>query len=317
MVPARRAIQPRTKTAMLPGISRRPIFISLALAPIATQDVANGSLRLSERRVSFFRFLARGSQQPLDSYCGIASGRSVPLGENSGWWMSEHNFIGAERQGFRGTGRPARSTRTSDDSITTPTPLFTAAPEPMLHATVLMDWPSSFAPQRQSKDVKDRCHNRRRRVRRRIRQARVRRRTIVARPGQARRRGRGGAQLRGAVASDPDRRRGRRGRRGGCGSCGTGARTDRRLGERGDGHRIRAGPRIDAGGISARHGRDLSWTGVWHDGGAQANARAKSRLDSECGFGARLSLGAAAIGLLRRQVRNPGVHRFSSFGTLP
>ena len=210
------------------------------------------------------------------------------------------------------------------DSITTPRPLFPAAPEPTLHGTVLIDWPSSFAAtaSRRNGDGKDRGDHRRRRgswagVRRRIRQARLRRRTIVARPGQAGRRRRGGAQLRGAGASDPDRRRGRRGRRGGGGSRGRRARTDRRLGERGDGDRIRAGPRIDAGGISARHGCDLSRTGVRHDGGAQANARAKSRLDSERGFGARLSLGAAAIGLLRREVRNPGVHRFSSFGTLP
>jgi hypothetical protein len=50
MVPARRATQPRMKTAMLPKISRRPIFIAPALAPIGTQDVANGSLRLNERR---------------------------------------------------------------------------------------------------------------------------------------------------------------------------------------------------------------------------------------------------------------------------
>ena len=124
------------------------------------------------------------------------------------------------------------------------------------------------------------------------------------------------ARRRGARAADPDRRRGRRGGRGGGGEGRRATRTDRRLGERGDGDRIRAGSQIDAGGIPARHGRDLSRPGARHDGGAEADAPAKSRLDSQRRFGARISLGAAAIGLLRRQVRHPRVHRFTSLGTL-
>jgi hypothetical protein len=93
-------------------------------------------------------------------------------------------------------------------------------------------------------------------------------------------------------------------------------RPDRCLGERGDGHRVRAGAQTHARRVPTGNRRNLSRSGPRDDGRPEAHEASESRLHRLRRFGAGLSLGAPAGDLLWGEVRDPGVPRRAALGTL-
>ena len=86
-------------------------------------------------------------------------------------------------------------------------------------------------------------------------------------------------------------------------------RPDRHLGQLRDGDDLFAVRRSDPGRIPPRHRGHLSRLRLRHDGGAAADAAARPRHDRAGRLGAGLSRDPAAIGLLRRQIRDPRLYR--------
>ena len=69
---------------------------------------------------------------------------------------------------------------------------------------------------------------------------------------------------------------------------------------------------VEPRGVQARDRGDLSRRGLRHDGGAEADASARPRHDRPGRLGARLPRDPAAVRLLRRQVRDPRLHRLGA-----